>query len=384
MDVQRVGIIVNGATGGIARRQHLRHALLPIIAEGGVRSGETLIRPELLLVARNAEKLAALAAKLGIERWTTDLAAALAEPGFSVFFDAGHTGGRAPAIRAAIAAGKHVYSEKPVVTNLDEGRTLLDLARTAGIKFGVVEDKLALPGLVKIRELVRSGFFGTITGFSLSLGYWFFTGYDRPDPRGSWTYKAAEGGGLVTDMYPHWRYIVEGILGPIGSLVSRAWTGVPRRLDEAGEPYVADADDFSVTVVEMELGAIGTISTSVATRVREDDLLTFKIDGTGGSAVAGLHRCYVQTADATPQAVFDPMEDRAVDYREHWQVVRDTAPLANGYRLGWEAFLRQVACDTPLEADLGAGLRDVAFAEAVLASSAKRRWMSLSDFAPQC
>ena len=382
MTARALGIIINGATGGIASRAHLANALVPIMREGGLPVTGGLVMPELMLVARNEAKLSKIAGKYGIERYTTDLELALADPHFTVLFDAGHTGNRLQIVRSALAAGKHVYTEKPVVTDLAAGRDLLDRAAEANVSFGVVEDKLFLPGMMKLRHLARSGFFGTITNFRLSFRFWFFDGYDQPDQRASWNYKLAEGGGLVMDTYPHWRYVVEGILGPIGRLVAKSWTAVPRRLDEEGQPYRADADDSNVAILELESGAIGTVSTTVAGRVRDDDLITFHIDGSKGSAVGGLHRCYIQPAAATPRAAFNPALDIGVDYRDDWQRVLDDLPSSNGFRMGWEAFIRHLIDGQPLVSDLAAGLRDVALATAVMASSAEQRWVEMADFAP--
>lgn len=381
MTFETMRIIVNGATGGIVNRQHLPHALVPIIKEGGLRIGDRQVMPELMLVARDERRLASTAARFGIARWTTDLDAALADPDYTIFFDAGFTGDRPRVLRAAIDAGKHVYSEKPLVPDMATGRDVLALATARGIKHGVVEDKLFLPGMTKLRQLARTGYFGSVTGFRLDFGYWIFQGEDHPAQRSSWNYKVAEGGGLVLDMYPHWRYVLEGVLGPIKRLVSRSWTAVPERLDEAGKPYKVDVEDSNVTIVELESGAVGTISSSWATRVRRDDLISFQIDGTGGSAVGGLHRCHVQPAAATPKAAFDANADFGVDYRDHWQRVPEVTPFANGYRMGWEAFIRHVAADAPPAADFNAGLRDVALSLAVQASAADGAWVSMKEFA---
>ncbi len=262
------------------------------------------------------------------------------------------------------------------------GRDLLALAEARGIRHGVVEDKLFLPGMTKLRQLARTGYFGSVTGFRLDFGYWIFQGEDHPAQRSSWNYKAAEGGGLVLDMYPHWRYVLEGVLGPIRRLVAKSWTAVPGRLDEAGRPYEVDVEDSNVTIVELESGAIGTISSSWATRVRRDDLITFHIDGTGGSAVGGLHRCHVQPAGATPKAAFDANVDFGVDYREQWMRMPDVSPFSNGYRMGWEAFIRHVVAGDAPAADMKSGLRDVALSLAVSASSDRDAWVSMEEFAP--
>jgi predicted dehydrogenase len=379
MAAKTIGIIVNGATGGIANRQHLDQALVPLIREGGLETGTGRIVPELLLVGRDAGRLEAVARRFGLARWTTDLDGALADPDYPVFFDAGVTGARPGLLAAAIGAGKHVYAEKPVVTDLREGRRLVALAEARGVRHGVVEDKLFLPGLAKLRLARDGGFFGRVVGFRLDFGYWIFSGHDQPMQRPSWNYRAADGGGLMLDMYPHWRYVIEGLLGPIARVVSRGWTAVPERVDEAGRHFAVDVDDSNVTLVELASGAVGVITSSWATRVNRDDLMTLQVDGTAGSAVAGLHRCRLQPAAATPKVRFDPNVDHGVDYRAQWLEMPETLPFANGYRRGWEAFLRHVAEDAPPAATLEDGLRDVALARAVQRSAAEDRWVAMDE-----
>jgi len=376
--VRDIGIIVNGATGRIASTQHLANALVPIGAEGGLPAGADRIVPRLLLVGRNAARLAEIARSCGAERWTTDLDEALAEPGFSIFFDAAATRQRVAALTKAIAAGKHIYTEKPVAPTVAEARALLKTAQARGLKTGAVEDKIFLPGLQKLTALARQGFFGRVTGFRLDFGWWVFDGAERPSQRPSWNYRKSGGGGLTLDMYPHWRYVIETILGPIRRVVSAAGTAIPQRLDESGARYDVDVDDTSITLAELASGATGVIICSWATRVRRDDLLTLQVDGTGGSAVAGLHRCFVQSAADTPVLRhFNPSVDIGADYRAAWQEAPAAPAYTNPYRVGWERFLRHVAAGEPLANDLSAGIRDVALAEACYRSAAEGRWVAL-------
>ena len=378
MPVETLGIILNGATGSICNRQHLKRALVPIISEGGLDVGGRKIMPKLLLVGRDEERLAAAAAQYGLEDWTTDRDAALADQAYPIFFDAGPTGQRAGVLRAAIAAGKHVYSEKPLVTDLEEGRTLIAQAEAAGVRHGVVEDKLFLPGLAKLRRARDTGLFGQIINFRLDFGYWIFAGDEVRGQRPSWNYRKAEGGGLVLDMHPHWRYIVEDILGPIRQVVSMAWTAIPERTDERCNTYPADTDDSTATLVELESGARGVITSSWATRVRRDDLMTFQVDGTLGSAVAGLHRCHIQPLAATPRGHFDPDVDHGRDYDADWAEMPTILPFTNGYRMGWERFIRHVVAGEPAAADFRAGLRDVELADACYRSIEEKGWVKLS------
>ena len=378
MTVKEVGIIVNGATGRIASTQHLKNALVPIRAEGGVQAGTDRIMPRMLLVGRNATKLAEIARGHGIEHWTTDTDEALSRPDFPIFFDAAATRQRVAVLTKAIAAGKHIYTEKPVAPSADEGLALLRAVRAKGLKHGAVEDKIFLPGLQKLSALAGQGFFGRVTGFRLDFGWWVFDGAERPSQRPSWNYQKSGGGGLTLDMYPHWRYVIEGVLGPIRRVTAAAATMIPERVDENGKSYRVDVDDTSITLAELASGAVGTIICSWATRVRRDDLLTLQIDGTGGSAVAGLHRCWMQSAADTPAIRhFNPSVDIGVDYRADWKEAPAAAAYTNPYRVGWERFLRHVVTGAPLASDLSAGIRDVQLAEACTRSAAEGGWVAL-------
>jgi len=380
MTVKEIGIIVHGATGRIGATQHLANALAPIRAEGGVVSGANRIMPRLLLAGRNATRLEEIARLHGGVEWTTDVDAALAKPAYSIFFDAAATEQRVAVLTKAIAAGKHIYSEKPAAPTVDEGLALLHAARARGLKTGVVEDKIYLPGLQKLRTLSANGFFGRVTGFRLEFGWWVFDGIERASQRPSWNYKSATNGGLTLDMYPHWRYVLEGILGPIQRVVTAASTTIPERRDETGVPYRVDVDDASLTLAELANGVIGSIICSWATRVRRDDLLTLQIDGTDGSAIAGLHRCWIQTAAETPLVRhFNPDRDLGIDYLADWKEVPGGGSYINSYRIGWENFLRHVADDAPLTNDFAAGLRDVQLAQACYRSLAERKWVSLQE-----
>src|SRR5712672_1617837 len=315
MPTKTIGIIVNGATGRIGSTQHLANALVPIRREGGLAVGGDCIVPRLLLVGRDAGRLAQIAAAYGVTQWSTDLDAALADPSFTIFFDAAATHQRRQTLDKAIAAGKHLYTEKPVALSAADGLALLAAARARGLKHGAVEDKQYLPGLQKLAALSRGGFFGRVVGFRLEFGWWVFDGIERPSQRPSWNYTRAGGGGLILDMYPHWRYVIENILGPIRRVVTAAATAVPQRIDETGARYSVDVEDTATTLVELKDGAFGTIMSSWATRVRRDDLMTFGVDGTGGSAIAGLHRCRVQTNAGTPTVKhFNQTGDLAIDY----------------------------------------------------------------------
>ena len=378
MATHTIGIIVNGATGRIGGTQHLANALAPIRDEGGLAAGGERILPRLMLVGRDAARVEAAATKHNAE-WTADLDRALADPDYTVFFDASATHQREAMLERAIAAGKHIYSEKPVALSVERGQALLRAAQARGVKHGAVEDKLGLPGLQKLMHVVKSGFLGRIVGFRVEFGWWVFDGTEVPCQRPSWNYQRASGGGLILDMYPHWRYVIEGLLGPMRRVVTALATATPERIDEQGARYPVDVEDTASTIVELENGAIGTILSSWATRVRRDDLLTFQIDGTKGSAIAGLHRCWtLSNADTPKTAHFSIANDLNIDYRANWTEVTEGVSRMNPYRVGWENFMRHVVTGAPMQADLAAGIRDVQFAQACYQSMREAKWIDLA------
>lgn len=384
MATQTLGIILNGATGRICRTQHIRGALAQIRDEGGLPVGDDRIVPRLLLAGRNEARLANVGAEFGIEEWTTDLDTALADPGFPVFFDAAATHLRFDTLNRAIGAGKHIYTEKPIAPSVEQGLELMRKADAAGLRHGAVEDKLFLPGFRKLAHLMENGFFGRVVGFKLEFGWWVFDGIEAESQRPSWNYRKSGGGGLLSDMHPHWRYVIEGILGPIAQVACTAWTARPERIDEDGKRYNVDVEDATATLLELESGARGAIMSSWATRPRGDDLVTFQIDGTGGSAVAGLRRCWAQSAADTPRIEgFNMGPDAAtmdvsVDYASQWKEVPDVGPYKNPYRFGWEGFIPHVVAGTPFAHTLAAGIRDVQLAEACALSSADHSWVGMA------
>lgn len=364
MATREIGIIVHGATGRIGSTQHIANALAPIRAEGGLAIGKDRVAPRLMLVGRDAARLAAIAQKHGAT-WSTDLDAVLADPAYEVLCDTAATHLRPAVLQKAIAAGKHIYAEKPVAPSVAEGERLLALAEARGIKHGAVEDKLGLPGFQKLARLVARGALGRIVNFKIEFGWWIFDGLEAPAQRPSWNYTKAGGGGLVFDMFPHWRYVIEGLLGPVRHISAMAATAQPGRVDEQGRRYAVDVEDTAHALLEMASGAVGVIVSSWASRVRRDDLVVIGIDGTKGSAHAGLHRCWVQSSGEAPRtAHFSVAVDAGIDYRTHWREFDEPVSPVNPYRVGWEAFLRHLHAGEPMPSSLKAGIRDVAFAEA--------------------
>jgi predicted dehydrogenase len=337
-----------------------------------------VILPEPLLVGRNAGKLEAVARAAEIPHWTTDLDSALADPRMSVYFDAQTTLQRAAGVRKAIAAGKHVYCEKPTAVGCDEALQLYALADKRGVKHGVVQDKLWLPGLLKLADLIRKGFFGRILSVRGEFGYWVFEGDVVPAQRPSWNYRREEGGGIVLDMFCHWRYVLDNLFGKVKAVSCRAATHIPERWDEAGKPYRATADDAAYGTLELENGIIAHINSSWEVRVRRDDLLTLQVDGTRGSAVAGLRDCWVQPYEATPRPVWNPDLPNPLDFYGTWQKLPEQR-CDNAFKAQWELFLRHVAVDEPFPWDLLEGAKGVQLAEAALESSRSRRWVDIPD-----
>ena len=378
MSTHTLGVIMNGVTGRMGHRQHLVRSVLAINEQGGVTlSGgdRVLLRPT--LVGRSAAKLRDLAERHGIADWTTDLAEALDAPGTDIYFDAQVTHARVAAVTKAIGAGKHVYAEKPTAGNLADAFALARQAQQAGVKNGVVQDKLFLPGLLKLKRLIDGGFFGRILSVRGEFGYWVFEGDWQPAQRPSWNYRAEDGGGIVLDMFPHWTYVMENLLGRVEAVTARAVTHIPARVDEDGASYEATADDAAYGIFELDGGIIAQINSSWCVRVNRDELVEFQVDGTHGSAVAGLRECRAQHRGVTPMPVWNPDVSATGGFRDQWQEVPDNAEFDNGFKAQWEMFVRHVAEDAPFPHDFAAGARGVQVAEAGLRSSAEGRRIEL-------
>ena len=370
MAQRTVRVIMNGVTGRMGYRQHLLRSLLAIRDDGGVvlPDGDQLsVDP--ILVGRNAEKLAALAAKHGLTDVTTDLDEALADDSASIYFDAQVTSERKKAILKAISAGKHVYTEKPIAESVAGGIELVTAAREAGVVNGVVHDKLYLPGFLKLKRLIDAGFFGRIFSVRGEFGYWVFEGDLVPAQRPSWNYRAEDGGGIVLDMFPHWNYVLENLFGRVRAVTARTVTHIPERWDEQGRRYDATADDAAYAIFELEGDVIAQVNSSWAVRVDRGELVEFQVDGTHGSAVAGLFGCRVQPRVETPMPVWNPDLPTTEDFRGQWHQVPDLVEFGNGFRAQWEQFLTDVDAGRPHAYDLAAGVRGLRLAEAGLESS---------------
>lgn len=365
---------MNGVTGRMGYRQHLLRSILAIRDDGGVELDDgSRLQVEPILVGRNHEKLAALAKRHDVADFTTDLDEALADSTASIYFDALVTTERKKAILKAIAAGKHIYTEKPVAESVGEGMELAHAAAAAGIITGVVHDKLYLPGLLKLKRLVDAGFFGRILSIRGEFGYWVFEGDKQPAQRPSWNYRAADGGGMMLDMFCHWNYVLENIFGRVESVMAKAVTHIPERWDEHGDKYVATADDAAYGIFELEGNIIAQINSSWAVRVDRGELVEFQVDGTDGSAVAGLFDCRIQPSVRTPKPVWNPDLPVDQDFRSQWASVPDNQEFANGFRAQWEQYLRDVDAGRPHAYDLMSGVRGLQLVEAGMASSAQGR-----------
>jgi predicted dehydrogenase len=372
-------IAMNGVTGRMGYRQHLVRSILPLRDSGLLLDDGTRVDVEPILVGRNADKLAELARLHNIEQLTTDVAAVIADPTVDIYFDAQATSRRVEALSAAIKAGKHVYTEKPAAETLTEAVELARVAENAGVVAGVVHDKIYLPGLVKLRRLVEEGFFGRILSMRGEFGYWVFEGDGQPAQRPSWNYRAEDGGGITVDMFSHWNYVMESILGKVEAVTAKAVTHIPTRWDEARQPYDATADDAAYAIFELAGGVVAQINSSWTVRVYRDELVEFQVDGTHGSAVAGLRRCVAQHRSHTPKPVWNPDLPVTESFRDQWLEVPDNADLDNGFKLQWDEYLRDVVAGRPHRFGLLSAARGVQLAELALQSSAEGRRMAVPE-----
>ncbi|NYI05101.1 Gfo/Idh/MocA family protein [Allostreptomyces psammosilenae] len=380
MTRRTIGIAMNGVTGRMGYRQHLVRSILAIREQGGVPLADgTVIWPEPVLIGRNESKIRALAERHGIEQWSTDLAGTLAREDIEIYFDAQVTSAREKSVRAAIDAGKHIYCEKPTAVDLDGALELARHARAAGVRTGVVQDKLFLPGLLKLKRLIDGGFFGRILSVRGEFGYWVFEGDWQEAQRPSWNYRSEDGGGIVVDMFPHWEYVLHTLFGRVNSVQALTATHIPQRVDENGHTYQATADDAAYGIFELSGGIIAQINSSWTTRVDRDELVEFHVDGTEGSAVAGLRNCRVQHRSLTPKPVWNPDLPVTESFREQWSQVPDNDTFDNGFKAQWELFLKHVVADEPWSWDLLAGARGVQLAELGLRSAREGRRLDVPE-----
>jgi len=380
MTERRLGIIMHGVTGRMGMNQHLKRSIIAIREQGGVAlSNGDVVMPDPILVGRNAEKMERLAKECGVERWTTNLEAALANSDDTLFFDAATTQMRPELLIQAMKAGKDIYCEKPVAEHLDAALEVVRVAKDTGARNGIVHDKLSLPGLIKLRALRDSGFFGKILSVRGEFGYWVFEGDYRTAQRPSWNYRKKDGGSIITDMLCHWRYVLDNVIAPVKAVSCLGTTHIGKRWDEQGNEYVADADDAAYATFELEGDIIAQINSSWCTRVRRDDLVTFQVDGTLGSAVAGLHSCVTQSRDDTPKPVWNPDEPTSMNFMDDWSDAPDDGPYDNGFKVQWEAFIRHLYDDGPWNYSLLEGAKGVQLAELGLKSWAQRRWLDVPE-----
>lgn len=378
MAERRFGLIMHGVTGRMGLNQHLLRSIVAIRRQGGLslKNGDRLM-PDPILVGRNAVKVEALAKAHGIDRWTDNLDTALANADDTLFFDAGTTQMRAGLLTKAIEAGKHIYCEKPISDNLEDAVALARMAKRAGVKNGVVQDKLFLPGLRKLALLRDAGFFGRILSVKGEFGYWVFEGDWQAAQRPSWNYRKKDGGGIILDMLCHWRYVLDNLFGEVKSVSCLGATHIPQRVDENGQEYVADADDAAYATFQLDGGIVAHINSSWVTRVRRDDLVTFQVDGTHGSAVAGLTKCWTQHRVNTPKPVWNPDQPQTIDFYRTWDEVPDNTAYENGFKEQWEMFLRHVAEDAPWKYTLVEGAKGVQLAELGMESWKSRSWQDV-------
>ncbi len=380
--MKKIGIILNGVTGRMGTNQHLIRSIMAIIKQGGVKINDDLtLMPDPILTGRNENKLRDLAKRVGVEKYSTNVEAVLADPAYEIFFDASGTLQRAKFVEMAVAAKKAVYCEKPTAVETSEALRLAALCENAGLKNGVVQDKLWLPGFRKYKMLRDQGFFGRILSVRGEFGYWVFTGEHEGQPaqRPSWNYRKEDGGGIMVDMLCHWRYVIDNLFGPVKSLSCTGAIHVPKRLDEQNKPYACTADDSCYATIETENDIICQFNSSWTVRVRRDDLFTMQVDGTQGSAIVGLRKCWAQSLGTTPRPTWNPDIDQPIDFFGSWQEVPDATTYDNAFKIQWEEFLKHVALDTPFPWTLREGAKGVQLAELGLQSWAERKWLDVPE-----
>ena len=380
MKKHKIGIIMNGVTGRMGTNQHLIRSLSAIINEGGIKVNEhDVILPELVLVGRNENKLKKLSDRVNVKKWTTNLEEVLVDDQYQIYFDAQTTGRRAEAIKKAVAAGKHVYCEKPIATSTEIALELYRECEKAGVKHGVVQDKLWLPGMLKLKRLIEDDFFGKILSVKGDFGYWVFEGHKIPAQRPSWNYRKEDDGGIIVDMLCHWRYVLDNIFGQVKGVFCLGATHISERIDENGKPYNCTADDAAYSIFELEGGIIAQFNSSWTTRVRRDDLLTLQVDGTKGSAVVGLRDCWIQDYDSTPKPVWNPDIPNPIDFKEGWTKVSEHEEFENAFRVQWELYLKHILIDTPFPWNLMEGAKGIQLAELGIESWEKKTWINIPD-----
>jgi predicted dehydrogenase len=380
MKEHKIGIIMNGVTGRMGTNQHLLRSIAAIIKQGGVKiSEEETIMPDPILVGRNTGKLEKLCELSGVKRMTSNLDEALADKNNIIYFDAQVTGRRADAVKQAVKAGKHIYCEKPVATDVETAMELYKLCKDAGLKNGVVQDKLWLPGILKLKQLIQQGFFGKILSVRGEFGYWVFEGYTIPAQRPSWNYRKEDDGGIIVDMLCHWRYVLDNVFGKVKAVSCLGATHIPKRVDEQGKEYECTADDAAYATFQLEDGVIAHFNSSWTVRVRRDDLLTLQVDGTKGSAVAGLRECYAQSYENTPRPVWNPDVAQPINFFEGWTKVGEKETYDNAFKVQWELFLKHVVKDEPFPWDLRDGAKGVQLAEKGIESWSKRCWVDIPE-----
>lgn len=364
----------------MGKNQHLMRSIVEIIKQGGVKISDTeCIMPDPVLVGRNEAKLKALSELSGVEKYTTDLESVIKDPDYEIYFDAQTTGRRAEAVKLAAANGKHVYCEKPTSSDFLTAMDLYEFCEEAGVKHGVVQDKLFLPGMLKLKRLMEKGFFGEILSVRGEFGYWVFEGHTVPAQRPSWNYRKEDDGGIIVDMLCHWRYVLDNLFGKVRAVSCLGATHIKERVDEQGKAYKCTADDAAYATFKLDGGIVAHFNSSWCVRVRRDDLLTIQVDGTLGSAVAGLRECYTQHYGNTPKPVWNPDVDQPIKFFEGWSKVPEQEIFENAFKIQWELFLKHVVRDEPFPWNLKEGAKGVQLAEKGLESWSRKAWVDIED-----
>ena len=374
---------MNGVTGRMGTNQHLLRSILAIIKQGGLEIGNSeVIMPNPILVGRNPAKLKDLSRSAGVGKWTANLENALSDSDYPVYFDSQTTSMRVNSVQKAIAAGKHIYCEKPSATTTEEAYRLYQAAAKAKLKNGVVQDKLWLPGIKKLNALIKKGSLGRVLSVRGEFGYWVFDGITTPAQRPSWNYRHVDGGGIILDMLCHWRYLLDNLFGNVKAVSCFGATHVESRRDESGAPYQCTAEDAAYATFSLDGGIAAQFNSSWAVRVRRDDLLTLQVDGTNGSAVAGLRDCWMQSHGVTPYCVWNPDIEQPIDFSQGWFKVADQQSYGNAFKVQWELFLKYVVKNEPFPWDFLEAAKGVQLAEKGMESWKTRAWVDLPELIP--
>ena len=386
MATKRLGIIMHGVTGRMGYNQHLVRSICAIRDAGRRRACERRPRDARSDPGRPQRGEARRDRRSGTasRATTTDLDAALANTDDTVFFDAGSTQMRADLLSKAIDAGKDVYCEKPIADTLADAIKVAKLARSRGIKNGVVQDKLFLPGLRKMKLLKDAGFFGRMLSVRGEFGYWVFEGDLQPIQRPSWNYRKADGGGIILDMLCHWRYVLDNLFGEVKAVSCLGVTHIPRAHRRSGQALHGRCRRCRLCDVRAR-----------GRRDRADQLVLVR----AREARRSRHlpgRRHARLGGRRPHALLHPASrEHAASGLESGRAADDELQRAvggsaghqaydNGFKLQWEDFIRHVVRGSALDVrSARKASRACSSPSSGCKSWAERRWLDVPDLSKE-